>query len=579
MKKAVFFSLLMFLFIGCGSSSNVSKNFSLEIIHINDTHSHLESVQIPVYINGVKTYVYAGGYAKIANYIYEKKLQNPNVLTLHAGDAVQGTLYYTLFKGKTDVEALNLMYIDAMSVGNHEWDDGADAFAVNFANYANFPILGCDVNVSDNPLLKKTIKPFIIKQISGRYVAVVGDSIDSSVISSPGPTVSFLNYLTSAEKYVKELENFGINKIIFLTHLGYETDKYLASRVKGIDVIVGGHSHTLIGDFKNLGLSSEGEYPTVVDNNGSKTLIVTAWKWGLVVGDLNVTFDEKGNVIDYSGTPVMLVEDDFLRKDSDGVKKEVSGEEKTQITDFISEAPNIKIQNSDKRVQEVINRYKPEVDALLSQTVGTASEDLINVRLPGDVDPESNITLEHGSLIAPLVALSMYEKVQKEGCDFALQNAGGIRISIPQGNITVGEIYTLLPFGNTLVTLEMNGSVIKTMLENAIERSFITKTNTGAFPYLGNAKITIKKDNPSGNRIIDFKIKKDGVWVDFDENKTYKIVTSAYLAGGGDNYSEMSQAINKTDTGFVEADTFIEYVKQKQIISPLPDDETPVTVK
>lgn len=559
-----------------------NKNFRVHIIHINDTHSHLDSIPMAIYLQNEKTYVNAGGYAKIAHFMKDQKRLDSHTFTLLAGDALQGTLYYTLFNGTADIQTLNCMNLDAMTIGNHEFDDGANNFANYFALKANFPILSDDINASNNPTLKDIIQAYIIKKIDDEQIAIVGDTIDSSLISNPGPTIEFQNYLNSAKVSVTKLKDEGINKIIFLTHLGYDVDKFLAQQVEDIDLIVGGHSHTLLGDFSNLGLNSKGPYPTIVKHENTQTLIVTAWKWGMVVGDLTVIFDQNGTISSYNAEPLILIDDIFFQKNQDGDVVEVNETKKEQLQNLVQKTSNIKIESQDDSVVSIIAHYKPEVDKLLIQTIAQAATDLLNVRLPGVPDPDSGVILPHGSMISAHIALSMYEKAKKIGtCDFALQNAGGARISIPQGDITIGEVYTLLPFGNTLVTLQMSGVSIKNMLENAIERSLITKEHTGSFPYLAGAKITIDLSKSQGERIVSFLLQNsNGEWIDFNETQTYNIATNAYIANGGDYYLEMQEAAsNKIDTGYIDAEIFIEYAKEKQVLYPIDEDKEPVTIQ
>ena len=558
-------------------------NFRLHILHVNDTHSHLEFTRISTHINGVKTYLYTGGYAKIAKYVKDTKKSDNHTLFLHAGDAVQGTLYYNLFGGEAGIEALNKMDIDAMTLGNHAFDKGIDNLTNNFVAKANFPIVSADINVSgkDEKTFEKDVKAYRILDVDGQKIGIVGETVDSSKLSLAGPTVEFSDYVTTAQKAIEDLEKQKVNKIIFLTHIGYDKDKWLASQVKDIDVIVGGHSHTFLGDFENLGLTTKGSYPTIVNNDEEQTLVVSAWKWGNVIGDINVLFDKDGKVVSYSGTPVILSGDKFLRKDKDGKKQEVNATVKAQIEDFINNQTNIKIEGEDSEVASIVNKYKPEVDKLMNKTIGTASAYLSHIRLPGSIDPDTGAKLNHGSMIAPLVALGMYEKAKENGgVDFSLQNAGGVRHSIDDGNVTYGSIQTMLPFGNTLVTLQMQGSDIKNMIENAVDRAYIKKTNTGAFPYLGNAKFTINANATKGNRIVEFKIKdENGSWSDLDADKIYTIATNSYAAGGGDYYSEMvDDATNKYDTGFVDNEDFIDYVKKHKVLNPLSKDELPVSV-
>lgn len=558
---------------------NNADNFRLQILHVNDTHSHVEPIRIKIKLDGEKTYVYTGGYAKLAKFIKNIKNADSHAIFVHSGDMFQGTLYFNLFNGEVGVKAFNKMPLDAYTLGNHEFDKGEKFLRDNLISKYNFPVVDANINTTDEKL-KLFIKDYIVKNIDGQKVGISGITVDSSKISSPGPTIAFANYIDSAEKVVNELKNKGVNKIIFLTHIGYDQDKILATQVPDIDVIVGGHSHTLLGDFSNIGLTSKGNYPTVINHNGSKTLVLQAWKWAQVVGDINVVFDKDGNIIKYSGNPIMLLDDKFLRKNDKGEKVEVNATEKAKIHKLIASMPNVKIQTPDSDVEKIVNEYKPKVDKMMNKVIGYADTDLVHVRLPETVDEDNGKVLQNGSMIAPLVAKAMYLEAKKYGgCDFAIQNAGGIRISISEGNVTMGEIMQMLPFGNTLVTMDMKGSDIKEMIENAVDRSFIQQKNTGAFPYLGNAKFVIDKSKPLGSRIVEFKIKNGDSWEDLDINKTYHIATNSYMANGGDYYQEMvDKATNKYDTGFVYANVFIDYIKQVKELKPLPDDETPVRV-
>ncbi len=553
-----------------------SLPITLRVLHVNDVHSHLEPVDLKVQIDGTNyTYVQAGGYARIANYVKNIKNSEKNVLFLDAGDAVQGTLYYTEFKGEADSEVMNLMDIDAFVLGNHEFDNGAETLAEKFVNYSNFPIICADIDFSKLPTLDEKIKPYIIKEIAGEKIAIVGlDTDDTEDISNPGTSVKFLNYINSAKNIVSKLKSKGINKIIFLTHLGYNVDKQLAEQVEDIDIIVGGHSHTPLGNIDKIGLTTEGEYPTVVENNGKPILVVTAWKWGLLVGDLKVKFDSKGVIIKDSwkdSNPVMLISDKFIEKDSTGKKVEVSSERKQQLTKLVSDNPVIKVEDEDFAVKNAISKFSPDIQKLKSQVIGTALYDLINVRLPGDISPDTREVLKYGSMIAPLVAESMLWRASKNGgAQIAVQNAGGVRKSLYKGNITVGDVYELLPFGNTLVVFDMKGSELRATLENAIDRAWIRKTATGAFPYLAGARMFLDKSKPKGKRIVKLEVRNEENWIAISESKTYRIVTHSFLANGGDYYKEFSNIKGyKEDLGFVDAEVFMWYIKERGGLSPL----------
>jgi len=552
-------------------ASSYENDFRLHILHVNDTHSHVEPFELELMINSQATYAYVGGYAKLAAFFKEKEALDPNTLVLHAGDMIQGTLYYNLFGGIVSVEAFNTMHLDAMTLGNHAFDRGADNLRDNFLAKVDFPVLGANIEVSDTqPRLQTMIKPYVVKDLETKRVAVVGLTVDSSNLSSPGPTIAFADVIDTAQKEVEDLEAKGINKIIFLTHIGYDKDQLLAQTVQGIDLIVGGHSHTLVGDFSNVGLTSAGSYPTVIKDNERQTLVVTAWKWEAVVGDIDLFFDEEGKVINYVTHPVMLLGDEFLRRDANGTKEEVNASVLSSIKEFINYADNLKLQNADPSVTGIIEKYKPEIDKLMKSVIGRATADLIHVRLPGDRDVDTGIVLKDGSLIAPIVAKSMYEKVEAvDSCDFAFVNAGGVRRSIPQGDITIGEVEEMLPFGNSIVTFSMSGQNLKDMFEDAIDRSLIKKEDTGSFLYFWDVSLSIDQTKAKGERITQFEIYKDGAWIALDENESYRVATNSYIASGGYYVQMQSDATDKYDTGFVVSNTFIEYVKKEKVLSPL----------
>ncbi len=583
MKKMNFLILLSFLYIfsiNCLAKVQNkiinSHTFTLEILHVNDLHSHFEPVLTSIHLDNKKFYLYAGGYAKIANFIKNKKAKNSHILSLLAGDAVQGTLYYTIFKGKADIAVLNKMDIDIMTLGNHEFDDGADILAKNFVSKAKFDIVCCDVKFY-NKELKKIVKPYVIKKIDNNKIAIVGNTVNSSVISNPGPTVKFLNYITSAKRVVDKLKSEGINKILFLTHLGYKKDQILAKKVPSIDIIVGGHSHTLLGDFANLGLFSSGKYPTIIKHKNSQTLIVTSWKWGQIVGDIKVTFDNKGNIKSYTAQPIMLIDDKFLVKNKKEQKVEVSKSMKKILEKKIFSMPNIKIESQDKSVEAIINKYKPFVKKLMSAKIAQAT-----IKMPHIEIPKEKI-LYKSSMVAPYIALAMYQKANENGkCDLAIQNAGGIRASISKGDITVGEIYTILPFGDDLVTLRMKGKYLLNMLENAIDISLIKKTHVGAFPYIAGAKMMIKESNPKNHRIIMFKIKKGNKWIKINKNKIYNVAVNSYIARGGSYYNLLKQkkiAMDKYDTGFICSSIFLKYLKKIKILRPFEENKVLIIEK
>ncbi|MFQ3547946.1 MAG: metallophosphoesterase, partial [Termitinemataceae bacterium] len=286
---------------------------SMSIIHVNDTHAKLESeyrelrIDISNELKSKRTFFELGGFTRLWAAVEALRAERPNSFFLHAGDVFQGTLYFTEFAGKADLDFLNAMGLDALVIGNHEFDKGP-AILADFIKEAKFPVLACNVDLSAEPTLQKLIKPYVIRTIGGTRVAIVGiANPETPDISSPGPNIKFLDPVASLEKTVRELESQGLNKIIVLSHAGYEADKTLGSKVSGVDIIVGGHSHFILGPFKNMGLTAQGEYPTLIQSPaGEPVLVVTSWNWAHMIGVLDVDFDAQGKIENYRGVPKLL---------------------------------------------------------------------------------------------------------------------------------------------------------------------------------------------------------------------------------------------------------------------------------
>ena len=212
-----------------------------------------------------------------------KELQglNQNVIKLHAGDAVSGSLFFTLFKGEADAALMNEVCFDAFALGNHEFNEG-DAGLAKFLDFLNAgdcstPVLAANIKpeVGVSALTPNSatdyIQPYTVMQMDGMKIGVVGIDIvrKTKLSSSPDESTVFLDEAETAQKMVDELKASGIDHIILLTHYGYGNELELAASIDGADVIIGGDSHTLLGDFDDLGLNAAGPYPTVVKGIGA----------------------------------------------------------------------------------------------------------------------------------------------------------------------------------------------------------------------------------------------------------------------------------------------------------------------
>jgi 5'-nucleotidase len=183
-------------------------------------------------------------------------------------------------------------------------------------------------------------------------------------------------------------------------------------------------------------------------------------------------------------------------------------------------------------------------------------------------------------MVAPLVAKAMFDKAKEAGgCDLALVNAGGVRDGLLAGEITLGELYGVLPFGNTLVIVTLQGDEIRAMLEDAIARAWRNNAMTGAFPYLAGARMTIDPNAPVGRRLVSLE-RSDGMggWLPLEAGRQYKVATFSFLAQGGDGYRRLAQSMRRVDTGFVDIDLFLEYLRAHDPLPPYDDSDAPVSL-
>lgn len=549
--------------------------FDLTLLHVNDSHSYLDVTGDKLKPEGKSTYVEMGAWPRLKAAVDAVRIERKNVALLHAGDAVQGDLYFMKYNGKPEMEFLDRLGFTAMTLGNHEFDNGPD-YLTGFLRYTKTPVVGANVNAVARPELSNRIKPYTIATYGDEKVGIIGLTTSSTAyISSPGP-VTFRDEAAAARNYVRELEAMGVNKIVLLTHVGLDNDKKLAADVPGVDVIVGGHSHSLIGnpdEMGALGKKVEGDYPVVVKGaDGNDVYVVTAWKWGRILGRLDVTFDDAGVVTAVQGKPVILLADSFRRKNEAKKKVELKGAERRQLLATINASPVAAVIIEDPASAAYLEPFTQGVQAMREDVIGTAVKPLPHIRVPGVTD--SGMALPHGSLIAPVVCQSMLTKIALTGehADIALQNAGGVRESVEQGPITVGTAYTLMPFSNTLVLLSVTGEQFKNALETGVTKG------GGAFPYVAGARYAADMRKPEGERIVDVGVMNaDGRWLALDPTKIYRLVTNSYLASGGDGYTMMKDVRDRYDTGFVDAQSFIEYVESKKMIQPLPSTDVTYT--
>ena len=249
---------------------------NLTILHLNDTHSHIE----PERSGSLAGH---GGVIEQAAYVDSVRTADgaANVMLLHAGDFSQGSSYFTELGGDIEVDVINAMAYDAVCLGNHEFDNGVNELKRRLGNI-KVPVVCANYNFTGSPL-EGLIKPYVILEKAGKKVGVIGLLTDLSDVVSADVSVAikYQDPKDALNLYAAELKSKGCDLVIALTHLGYEGEAYtdfeLASVTRNVDIIVGGHSHTQLKD-----------YGQTVNLDGKKVIIVTDGKWGLNIGKLTV---------------------------------------------------------------------------------------------------------------------------------------------------------------------------------------------------------------------------------------------------------------------------------------------------
>ena len=578
MKKCIFKSfgtiilLMTLVFFAQGNdlygADRDAKYFTLTIAHLNDTHANLEPSPLTINVNGKKIYTTVGGFPAVTAKALQLRRTRENFLFLDAGDVFQGSLYFINYRGMADLSFLKLMRLDAMCTGNHEFDKGPVALSIFISSAQNhFPVLSANISAKKERFLAGKLKPYMIKKFGARKVGIIGiTTTETPDVSSPGERLVFNDPIPVVKTQVAELTCKGIDIIIVLSHEGFQNDIELAKAVEGIDVIVGGHTHTLTGRFKNLPeLSPEAEYPYVVKTPRQDTvLVVQAWEKSKILGVLEVEFDNAGKVMNYSGQPILLTGNkpaDFQQKNAAGQKEPVDAETFKTIADLIEKDPALEMKTENKEADVLLDKYSAPINELKQKIIGRSKVDLWNVRRPGDKH-ETQGVLENGSLIAPVVADALLWKaksLKNKNTQIVIQNAGGVRGDLPAGDITIGQVYELLPFGNTLVLLDLDGAGVKQVLKDTI----LNFKSDGAFPYPAGLRYTVDLNKVDGDFFINVQVETNDGWVDLKDNEIYHLAVNSFIASGKDGYNIIGNVKEKDDTGFGDVEIFMEYIKAK----------------
>ncbi|MEG0952249.1 MAG: 5'-nucleotidase C-terminal domain-containing protein, partial [Niameybacter sp.] len=437
-----------------------AKETTIKILHTNDVHANVKD-------DGKEII----GFAKFATFIENEKA-NGNVVVLDAGDMFQGLPFANMEQGHSMVDIVNQVGYDAMTIGNHEFDFGADNL-MSLITKLNYPVISANVLKGE----EQVVKPYIVKDFEDVKVGVFGMSTPETAFKTHPDNVvgySFEDIVKTAKATVETLkETEKVDVVVMVSHLGLDEGDYtsdlVAKGVEGIDVIVDGHSHTTLPEGRLV----------------EETLIVSTGTALKDIGQVEIVVED-GKVV--SKTPVLL---DYAA--------------------FAEVAPKQEIVDAIAKVEEA---QKP----ILEKVVGTTA-----VKLVGDRE----VVRTGESNLGQLATNAMLDLT---GAQVAITNGGGIRASIEAGNITMNDMVTVFPFGNTIMVKEMKGSDILAALEYGVDSYPEQK---GAFPHTAGITFTLNAYKEVGNRVSDVKVAGEALELD----KMYTVATNDFMAAGGDGYT------------------------------------------
>lgn len=480
-----------------------SQAFELTVLHTNDVHSMYGGTTE----KGTACYAAqcaggTGGGVRLKQAVDTVRAAEKNVVLLDAGDEFQGTLFYTKFKGDVAAEVLDALNYTAFTPGNHEFDDGCGEFR-RFAERTHVPVLAANLTLPAASGGKPLTRPWIVVERQGRKIGIVGlVNEETPALASPCKEAVF----GSAEKALREavaaLRAQGVDIIIALTHLGLNVDCDLAGRVDGVDVFVGGHTHSLLS---NTNPKAVGPYPIVKQSpSGDPVLVVTAASSCKLLGRIQIDFDDAGVARRWNGEPVVL----------DGRN--------------VSAPP-------DDKFSARLERYGAQLQSFIGQPVGkillagNASGHEVNL------EEDAHLCRVEECLTGDIVVDALLWGARDTGATVAFSVGGSVRSPLHTGVVTVGDLLTAMPFDNTLVVGDLTGKQLLEALEHGASGY---ADGAGRFLQVAGIAYSVEPAKPVGQRISAVSVRtKAGDWEPLRPEAVYRVATVDYAVEGGDGFA------------------------------------------
>lgn len=511
LKKLSIILLSLSLLVPSFSSLTAAEEDLVEVqlLGLNDWHGQIDYEDYFADFDGDGENDPAGRADYLAAYLKEREATNPeNTLLVHAGDMIGGSpLIAASFQDEPVVEIMEAMGMDVGTLGNHEFDEGVDELlrmihggdhpdGTEGYDGMNFPVVAANVQYKDTKEL--LVDPYVIEEVGGQKIAFIGvatTETPSMVIKEGNENVEFTDEAEAINKYVPEIKEQGVRSIVVLAHNpAYQDGDVITGDAADIaenvddevDIIFAGHNH--------------------VENNGvvDGKLIVQAYAYGTAFSDVDIKIDPAtGDIVDKTAEIVTVAQH--------GVEP-------------------------DPEVGAILEKYETLVDEIKNEVIGEAAMPLEG----GYAERGDQGDNALGNLIADGMKWAM-------DADMAMMNGGGIRADINEGPITYGEVFTVQPFGNTLVKAELTGESIIQVLNNQLSEPYGPDYSVAGFSYTWNfdAMEVIDVYLPDGNEI--------------DPNEVYTVVVNNYMFGDDD--SGIEGLALSSEVGPTDLDATVDYIK------------------
>ena len=567
--------LLALSLAGCGGGAVVQPaSMNITLLGFNDFHGNLEPPKLSVAAQdtaGQTVAVPAGGAAYLASTIATRRAANKHVAVVTAGDMISASpLESSMFLDEPTIEALNLMQVDFASTGNHEYDrgfqellrmqnGGCEKFTVKEPCQLSKPFKGASFQYlaantlrdDGKPLFPATAVKFFEENGLRIGVGFIGMTLKTTprmVRASGVKGLTFSDEAATANATIAQLRAQGADVIVVLIHEGGQTTSNLQDdSCKGlsgdivpileqlsseVDVVISGHTHrSYICDYSKV-------------NAAKPFLLTSAGLYGTLLTEVQLRVDASTRRVSAKSARQNIVQ----------------GEAFTGSRGPVALQPQFPVYAKDAQVAQLVERYRQAAEPLAAVPVGRLTAAALRA-------PQDNGESVMGRIVVDAVLASTRAPADG-GAELAFMNQGGVRADLvpdTQGQVSYGQLFSVQPFGNTLMTTTLTGEQIRQLLE----QQFNSGTNTVDSPRILQVSqgfsYSFDRSQPAGQRINAMTL--NGVPVDLQRD--YRVAVQDYLGGGGDNFSIFTQGRNEQG-GELDLDALVSYVREQSEAGPMP---------